>query len=119
MPDAAPVSQFPILDREDARRFLQYLDPDTDEFTFQTFTDSDERKKAYEKNPRTAQIIDPLAQVLHGTLDKHYPTLVDLSRRGAGIFVTVNKTTLRGRRNRENITEVRAYFSDCDGVAER
>ena len=117
MSDAAPVSQFPVLDREAAHIFLQYLDPDAEKFTFQTFTDSDERKKTYQVNPRTGQITDPLAKVLHGTLDEHWASLVDASRLGAGIFVTVNKTTLCGRRNRENIVGVRTYFADCDGVA--
>ncbi len=117
MPAAAPISQFPVLNREAARTFLESLDADTDKFTFQTFTDSDERKKTYAKD-RTGRLIDPLAKVVHGTLDEHWATLVDLSRRGAGVFVTVNRTTLRGRRNQENITGIRAYFLDCDGVSE-
>jgi hypothetical protein len=56
--------------------------------------------------------------VLDGTLDERYATLVDLSQAGAGIFVTVNNTTLSGRRDANNITEVRAYFVDCDGIPE-
>jgi AAA domain/Primase C terminal 1 (PriCT-1)/RepB DNA-primase from phage plasmid len=114
----APVSQFPVLDRNSAQTFLDFLDPDTDKFTFQTFTDSDERKKTYAKNARTGQTIDPLAKVFHGTLDEHWASLADLSRQGAGIFVTVNRTILRGRRNQENITGVRVHFADCDGVSE-
>jgi hypothetical protein len=113
MTATAPVSEFPVLDRESANKFLEYLDPDTDKFTFQTFTDSEEGKKTNKKNART---LDPLAKVLHGTLDEHWAMLVDLFRQGAGVFVTVNRTALRGRRNQENITEVRAYFADCDGV---
>jgi hypothetical protein len=116
MPAAVSISHFPILNRESAQTFLEYLDPDTHQFTFQTFTDSDERKKTYATNARTGHIVDPLAKVFHGTLDEHWATLVDLSREGAGVFVTVNRTTLRDRRNRENITEVRAYFLDCDSV---
>jgi RecA-family ATPase len=118
MSDAAHVAQFPVPNREDARTFLEYLDPDTNEVTFQAFTDSDARKETYERNTRTGAVVDPLAKVVHGTLDRHQATLVDLARRGAGIFVTVNRTTLRGRRNNENITEVRAYYADCDGVSE-
>jgi Primase C terminal 1 (PriCT-1)/RepB DNA-primase from phage plasmid len=56
--------------------------------------------------------------VLHGSLEKHYATLVELSQAGAGIFVTINKTTLGGARDANNITEVRAQFVDCDGVLE-
>jgi hypothetical protein len=104
------------MNREAAEQYLAYLDPETEQFTFQTFTDSDTKKESYERNPHTKAIIDPLARVLHGTLDRHWATLVDLSRHGAGIFVTVNKTTLHGRRNNENITDVRAYCVDCDGV---
>jgi RecA-family ATPase len=114
--DPAPVTRFPALDRDAAHTFLQYLDPDIDKFTFQTFTDSDKLKKTYQINPRTGQVIDPLAKVLHGSLDEHWASLVDASRLGAGVFVTVNKTTLCGRRNRENIVGVRVYFADCDAV---
>jgi hypothetical protein len=114
--DAAPVAQFPILDREAARSFLQYLDPDAEQFTFQTFTDSEQRKSTYQKRPETGQPIDPLARVLHGTLDQHWAALVDASRQGAGVFVVINKTTLKGRRSGDGISAVRAHFSDCDGV---
>ena len=116
MADAGPVAQFPILDREAARSFLQYLDPDAEQFTFQTFTDSEQRKSTYQKRPETGQPIDPLARVLHGTLDQHWAALVDASRQGAGVFVVINKTTLKGRRSGDGIRAVRAHFSDCDGV---
>jgi hypothetical protein len=114
--DAAPVTQFPVLDREAARTFLQTLDPDSDRFTFQLFTDSDQRKRTYKKHPQTGYLLDPLAKVLHGTLDEEWAALVDASRRGAGVFVAINKTSLRSRRSANNIIAVRAYFSDCDGV---
>ncbi len=110
MSEAATVSQFPALDRDAARTFLEMLDPDANEFTFQTFTNSESRRRSFKTKA------DPLAKVLHGTLDQHYPTLVDLSRNGAGVFVTINKTTLRGSRNRDSVGDVRAYFIDCDGV---
>jgi hypothetical protein len=110
MSEVAAVTQFPLLERDAARTFLEILDPDTDEFTFQTFTDSESRRRSFKTKA------DPSAKVLHGSLDQHYPTLVDLSRNGAGVFVTINRTNLRGNRSRENITGVRAYFVDCDGV---
>jgi RecA-family ATPase len=109
MTNVASLAQFPLLDREEAQTFLQYLDPDADKFTFQTFTDSEAKKQQYDRG-------DPLAKVLHGTPDENWGALVDLSRRGAGVFVTVNATTLSGRRNADNVTGVRAYFVDCDGV---
>src|SRR5271169_6108779 len=68
------------------------------------------------RSPRSNKRSDPLARTLHGTLDQHWTTLADLSRNGAGVFVTVNKTTLVGRRTAENIIAARAYFLDCDGV---
>src|SRR5262249_7997973 len=97
-------------------KFLEYLDPDTSEFTFQTFTDSEKRRKGFRTDPRTKQRIDPLAKTLHGTLQQHWTRLADLSRSGAGVFVTINKTTLRGRRCTENMVAVRAYFADFDGT---
>jgi hypothetical protein len=48
---------------------------------------------------------------LHGSLDICWPTLVDLNRRGAGIFVTINVTDGRGPKA-ENVIEVRSYFGD-------
>ena len=77
------VVQFPTINREAAQRLLQALDPHTDRFTFQLFDDNKDRKDG------------SLARTLHGTLDQHYATLVNYSRRGAGIFVTVNATNLR------------------------
>jgi hypothetical protein len=109
------VAQFPVLDREAARTHLQYLDPDADEFTFQTYTDSEAGRKTFEINPRTKKPVDPLQRILHGTLDRHWTTLADLSRNGAAVCVTVNKTNLRGRKA-EDIVAVRAYFVDFDDV---
>jgi RecA-family ATPase len=111
MPDASEIAQFPVLDREDAQTFLQYLDPDTDEFTFQTFTDVEETRKTF-----LGKRSDPLARTLHGTLDQHWTTLAALSRSGAGVFVAINRTTLHGPRTAENITGIRSYFSDFDGT---
>jgi hypothetical protein len=111
------IMQFPILDREAARTHLQYLDPDTEEFTFQTFTDSEAMRRTFKIDPRTKKKHDPLARTLHGALDQLWTTLADLSRKGAGVFVTVNRTTLHGRRTAENVVSVRAYFADCDDVS--
>jgi RecA-family ATPase len=57
-----------------------------------------------------------LAKVFHGTLDDHWSTLAELSRLGAGIYVTINRTTLQGSRNTRSILAVRAYFVDFDAV---
>jgi hypothetical protein len=97
------VAQFPTIKREAAQRFLHILDPKADRFTFQLFDDYVDRKDK------------SLARVLHGTLDEHYATLVEYSRRGAGVFVTINETNLRGRTTAD-ITHVRANFADLDGA---
>jgi hypothetical protein len=112
----AQVSEVaPVLDREAAQTFLEHLDPDTNEFTFQTFTDSEEGRRSFPVDQRTKGRFDPLAKTLHGTLAKHWTTLTDLSLRGAGVFVCINKTNLRGRRT-ENVILVRAFFVDFDGL---
>lgn len=86
----------------EAARFLTALD-DGGKFTFQTFDDN-----AARGNKR-------LAQIRHGSLNRHWPELVQLNNRGAGIFVTVNETDLEGRKT-GNIVRVRALFVDLDGA---
>lgn len=83
-----------------AERFLALLDP-TGRFTFQTFDDSPAKS-------------GELAKVLHGTLGQRTAELKALNERGAGVFVTVNATDLKGRKE-ANIVAVRALFVDLDG----
>lgn len=90
-------------DKAAARRFLKVLDPHTTEFTFQTFDDNQDRKSV------------GLVKVLNGRLDEHWDTLVGLSERGAGVFVTINTTDLKGRKA-ANVKCVRAVFVDTDGA---
>jgi hypothetical protein len=87
--------------REAAERFLSALDPTTLNFTFQTFDDNAVRKDK------------TLAQILHGSLDRHWDTLCRLNAAGAGIFITINETNLRGRAA-PDIVRVRALFVDLD-----
>lgn len=90
------------IDLAEAQRFLKLLDPETDEFTFQTFDDSDEKRQY-------------LARIFHGTLEQHAHSLSRLNEQGAGVFVTINKTDLRGRKT-ENVIKVRKFFLDSDGA---
>lgn len=90
-------------DIAEAARFLKLLDPHTDQFTFQTF---DDEKKSKDKT---------LTQILNGTLDQHAAVLSQLNAQGAGVFVTINQTDLRGRRA-ENVVAVRHFFVDTDGA---
>jgi len=97
--------------RQSAESFLAALDPGANRFTFQSFTDSREKGEAHKARRES----DPLARVLHGSLDEHWNKLVELSAAGAGIFVTVNETDFRGRAA-DHITRVRTYVGDLDGA---
>jgi hypothetical protein len=105
------------IDRSEAERFLKLLDPSATYFTFQTFDDNPERKKARkaEANRLGKKPYDPYAKVLNGTLDQHWRTLVALNDQGAGVFVTINETDGKGREI-ENIERIRSVFVDLDGA---
>ncbi|KFB69278.1 PriCT-2 domain-containing protein [Candidatus Accumulibacter vicinus] len=87
--------------RAQADAFLTALDEEAEHFCFQTFDDFKERKDG------------SLARVLNGTLDEHWDTLVDLNQRGAGVFVTVNRTDGNGRKM-SNMVSPRAIFQEAD-----
>jgi putative DNA primase/helicase len=87
-----------------AEHFLAMLAPET-AVTFQTFDDSDARRKS-------------LNRLLHGTLAEHRATLETLNDEGAGVFVCVNETDLRGR-SEKNVVSVRAVFADFDDAADK
>src|SRR5262245_25529306 len=99
--DAPTDQRLPVIDKIEAERFLNLLDPGAAYFTFQAFDDDQERgdKK--------------LARVIHGTLNDSWNELVSLNDRGAGIFITVNETDLQGRKA-QNVKRVRALFIDLD-----
>jgi hypothetical protein len=86
---------------DQTQRFLEALDPSASGFTFQTFGDR-------EKLPT-------LARVFNGTFDEVASELVSLNKRGAGVYVTISRTDLAGRK-RENVQAARAVFCDFDGV---
>jgi putative DNA primase/helicase len=88
-------------DREEAERFLAALDPSATTWTFQVFDDNADRKSL------------KLAHILHGSLDRCWAELCQLSAAGAGIFVCVNETDGKGR-SAANIVRVRACFVDLD-----
>jgi hypothetical protein len=91
-------------DLEMARRFLKTLDPNAANFTFQTFDDNYDRKAVN------------LPRIYNCSLDECYENLKQLNRQGAGVYVTVNATNLRGRK-KEDIDRVRAiWHEDDDGV---
>lgn len=98
-------------DLDQARRFLQILDPNADMrsiienrpdgFTFQTFDDSKTRKD------RT------MIRIFTNTLGGAADTLTTLNKRGAGIFVTVNETDGRGRKL-ANLERIRCVWVEDD-----
>lgn len=69
--------------------------------TFQTFDDDHERQQ------------ESLAKVLHGTLTEHQQELSWFNSRGAGIFLNINETDLKGRK-KTNIVSLRALMTDED-----
>ena len=79
----------------EAKSFLVALAPTSDHFTFQTFDDLQDR--------RDARFI----RILHGSLSHNASMLCELNAHGAGTFVCVNETDLRGR-SANNIRRVRA-----------
>jgi P4 family phage/plasmid primase-like protien len=86
-------------DIDQAKRFLNVFG--STQFTFQTFDDNQKRKSR------------SLVRVLHGTIEQHFIELSELSANGAGVFVTINETDLKGR-TEKNIMRVRAVFADFD-----
>jgi hypothetical protein len=89
------------VEKQAAEQFLTLLAEGADAFTFQTFDDNKQRKDS------------SLARLLHGTLDQHFDELCRLNAMGAGIFVPVNETDLKGR-TKANIVNVRAVFQEAD-----
>lgn len=88
-------------DLEQAQKFLQELDPVVPQFVFQTFDDNAARKDG------------ALARVITGTLNQCAPLLSELNSRGAGIFVTVNRSS-NGGRKKADITAYRAIWREAD-----
>ncbi|MDO9271085.1 MAG: AAA family ATPase [Methylobacter sp.] len=91
----------PPVKHAEAERFLNLLDEGEEQFTFQTFDDDQVRK-------------DPsLTKILIGTYEQHAPQLTELNMRGAGIFVTVNRTSGNGR-TIADMLEPRVIFNEDD-----
>jgi hypothetical protein len=97
----ANVSRLPIHDKGMAERYLAALDFGATKFSFQTFADSG----------------DSPGQTLHGTLAEFWPEVAKLNtpQVGAGAYVTINKTDLKGRKAK-NVVLPRGLFADADSV---
>jgi hypothetical protein len=90
-----------IPDRLQAEAFLTTLDEEAESFCFQIIDDYKARKDK------------SLSCIFTGTLDELWDRLVEFNRRGAGIFVTVNRTDGKGRKL-DNIVSPRAIFQEAD-----
>jgi len=88
-------------DREMAERFLALLDEEAEGYTFQTFDDDLDRRA-----PQRAHIY-------HGTLSDCWDGLCHQSGLGAGVFVAVNATNLRGRK-KADMVRARALWQEAD-----
>ena len=101
---------------EEAEAFLTALAGQDAQFTFQTFDDvkvwSEEKQKMIPRKdtPNAPNVV----RVFNGTFNAHKHTLAALNAKGAGVYVTVNQTDLKGRKE-ANIVKVRALFVDLDG----
>src|SRR5258708_5069171 len=72
--------------------------------TFQTFDDNETLDHKPDKT---------LARTIHGSLDERVAELNELHARGAGVFVTVNRTKGTRRRN-VDVVESRAVWIEDD-----
>ncbi len=112
--DAPPLPELRYPARPElAVQFLDVLSgvPGSGQWSFQSFDDVelfDEVKQKW-----TGRKLPELAKLAHGAISGAAYLLQDLNNRGAGVFVTVNETDLRGRSSR-NIQAVRALFIDKD-----
>src|SRR5687767_10805218 len=89
-------------DLGEASRFIGALirhDQPGEQYTYQTFDDSEEKR-------------GHLAKVFHGR--GNAAALTNANAEGAGVFITINATNGRGRRE-ANIKRARAAFLDMDG----
>jgi predicted P-loop ATPase len=102
-----------------AELFLSALDPTAKSFTFQTFDDNKERKEKRDKENKTRRendqphVRDKFCTVRSDSWSNLKPFLGKLNTDKAGIYVTINRTDGTGRKD-NNITDIRAIFSDDD-----
>jgi hypothetical protein len=87
------------IDEAAAKEFLALLDLEAKAFTFQTFDDDQRAGHASTRG------------LARATSD--WAIVTDLYRRGAGVFVTVNETDLKGR-GKKNVVRIRAVWQEDD-----
>lgn len=114
----------PKINTAIAKGFLRVLDPTTEAFTFQTFDDNKERKaerkalsaklKAEGRKAEADQALkDPLAEIIHGTLEVCVGRLNRIAELGGGVYVMLNQGDGSGRNN-SSLVRMRAVWQDDD-----
>ena len=98
------------IDGDMARRFLDLLDPDHDQFLFAAGDDNQARAKASLKAGKP-----PWADHRHGSIDAQLKWLNEQQAQGWGIFTTVQ----RKRRLAKNVAVIRAVWHEWDTAAPR
>jgi P4 family phage/plasmid primase-like protien len=100
-----------MIDVQEAKKFLSALSSHDDGtiFSFQTLYDvkpehDDERRAAEEKR---------LTRTIHGRFEDKVDELIEMNKRGAGIFVCVNRTNGMGLRGKD-VDRIRSFFVDDD-----
>lgn len=88
------------IDFTEAKRHLNLLDPNAKSFVFQTFDDSEKKDRR-------------LASIISGPFEKCIGQLAEFNNRGAGVFVTVNKSKGNGRK-KSDIICCRTVFREAD-----
>lgn len=86
-------------------------------FTFQTLGDDADRERSRVEHAQAAKKkpgASPLSRVRSGKWEDRKTWLATMNLKGAGVFVTANKTDGDGRRI-ENIKELRAIWCEWDG----
>jgi hypothetical protein len=93
-----------VTQRWQAERFLSWLDPAAQQFSFRTFSET-----SYTRLPGR----DPLERAIHAPLHACWEELTALNRAGAAVSVTINATNGRGR-TAADVVRVRALVLDDD-----
>jgi len=107
------------FDITQASKFLSLLDEGEEEFTFQTFDDKEYSLKIFDKDEklvnekRIKRGNKELADVRHGTIEKHFDWLSAKNKAGAGIFVMAQSGNGSGRNN-ESVDRIRCIFNEND-----
>lgn len=98
-----------MINKELFLSFLKTIQPDSDTFVFQTFTDD----KTVAKQYRDAKVSDPLASIINDTPENALVRIQELQNKGAGAFVQMNYSIARGK---NAVTKLAAFFVDTDGA---